>query len=78
MSGRLVLVRHGQSYGNVDKRLDTRPPGAELTPQGREQARTFARGVTQAPGLLARRLGSSLIPRTRPICSTPRRIAPGT
>ncbi|MCV7226171.1 histidine phosphatase family protein [Mycolicibacterium komossense] len=53
MSGRLVLVRHGQSYGNVDKRLDTRPPGAELTPQGREQARTFARGVAQAPGLLA-------------------------
>ncbi len=32
MSGRLVLVRHGQSFGNVDKRLDTRPPGAELTP----------------------------------------------
>jgi probable phosphoglycerate mutase len=53
MSGRLVLVRHGQSYGNVDKRLDTRPPGAELTPLGREQARTFARGREQPPGLLA-------------------------
>ena len=53
MSGRLVLVRHGQSYGNVDKRLDTRPPGAELTPLGREQARTFARGRQQPPGLLA-------------------------
>jgi broad specificity phosphatase PhoE len=53
MSGRLVLVRHGQSYGNVDKRLDTRPPGAELTPLGREQARTFARGRQRPPGLLA-------------------------
>ncbi len=43
MGGRLVLVRHGQSHGNVDRRLDTRPPGAELTDLGREQARTFAR-----------------------------------
>ena len=53
MSGRLVLVRHGQSHGNVDKRLDTRPPGAELTPLGREQARAFARDSRQPPGLLA-------------------------
>jgi broad specificity phosphatase PhoE len=53
MSGRLVLVRHGQSYGNVDKRLDTRPPGAELTQLGREQARTFARSRERPPGLLA-------------------------
>lgn len=52
MSGRLVLVRHGQSVGNVDKRLDTRPPGAELTPLGREQARDFAKALTAPPGLL--------------------------
>ena len=52
MSGRLVLVRHGQSYGNVDKRLDTRPPGAELTPLGHEQAREFARAAASRPGLL--------------------------
>ena len=39
MSGRLVLVRHGQTHGNVERRLDTRPPGAELTDLGREQAR---------------------------------------
>lgn len=52
MSGRLVLVRHGQSYGNVDRRLDTRPPGAELTPLGRDQARTFARAATSRPALL--------------------------
>lgn len=52
MSGRLVLVRHGQSRGNVDKRLDTRPPGSELTALGREQARAFARGATSPPELL--------------------------
>jgi broad specificity phosphatase PhoE len=52
VSGRLVLVRHGQSYGNVDKRLDTRPPGAELTPLGREQARDFAKALPAPPGLL--------------------------
>ena len=52
MSGRLVLLRHGQSYSNVERRLDTRPPGAELTPLGLAQARTFARGA-QRPALLA-------------------------
>jgi probable phosphoglycerate mutase len=52
MSGRLVLVRHGQSFGNVDRRLDTRPPGSELTPLGRDQARTFARDGLGRPGLL--------------------------
>ncbi|OBK33649.1 phosphoglycerate mutase [Mycobacterium sp. 1245111.1] len=52
MSGRLVLVRHGQSFGNVAKRLDTRPPGAELTPLGREQARDFAKALPAPPGLL--------------------------
>jgi probable phosphoglycerate mutase len=53
VSGRLVLVRHGQSYGNVERRLDTRPPGAALTDLGRDQARTFARGLTDRPGLIA-------------------------
>jgi probable phosphoglycerate mutase len=52
VSGRLVLVRHGQSYGNVDRRLDTRPPGSELTPLGRDQARAFARDGLSRPGLL--------------------------
>jgi broad specificity phosphatase PhoE len=42
VSGRLVLLRHGQSYANVERRLDTRPPGAALTPLGRDQARAFA------------------------------------
>jgi broad specificity phosphatase PhoE len=52
MSGRLVLVRHGQSYANVDRKLDTRPPGTELTPLGRDQARAFARAAASQPGLL--------------------------
>ncbi len=52
MSGRLLLVRHGQSHGNVERRLDTRPPGAELTDLGVRQAREFARARPQPPGLL--------------------------
>jgi len=53
MSGRLILVRHGQSHANVEKRLDTRPPGAELTTLGHEQARAYARSTAAAPALLA-------------------------
>jgi broad specificity phosphatase PhoE len=53
MSGRLVLVRHGQSYSNVDRRLDTRPPGRELTDLGREQARAFARDWPHEIGMVA-------------------------
>ncbi|WP_123024843.1 histidine phosphatase family protein [Mycolicibacterium stellerae] len=53
MSGRLVLVRHGQSVSNVERRLDTRPPGRELTDLGREQARTFARQWPHEIGLVA-------------------------
>ena len=50
MSGRLVLVRHGQSHGNVDRRLDTRPPGAELTDLGsRAGARIRAQTGAAAP-----------------------------
>ncbi|MBO0679799.1 histidine phosphatase family protein [Mycolicibacterium sp. S2-37] len=53
MSGRLVLVRHGQSHSNVERRLDTRPPGAELTDLGREQARKVADVLTHPPAMLA-------------------------
>lgn len=52
MSGRLILVRHGQSQGNVERRLDTRPPGADLTELGIAQAQAFARAQTHPPGLL--------------------------
>ncbi len=44
--GNIVLLRHGETYGNVAGRLDTRPPGAELTPRGRAGAR--AAGVELA------------------------------
>jgi broad specificity phosphatase PhoE len=53
MTGRLVLVRHGQSLSNVDRKLDTRPPGRALTELGREQARTFAREWSHPVGLVA-------------------------
>ena len=52
MTGRLILVRHGQSHGNVERRLDTRPPGADLTELGVQQAREFARARVRPPGLL--------------------------
>ncbi|WP_018603254.1 histidine phosphatase family protein [Mycobacterium sp. 155] len=53
MSGRLILVRHGQSFGNIDRRLDTRPPGAELTDLGRDQARQFAGALGHRPHIVA-------------------------
>ena len=52
MTGRLILVRHGQSHANVQRRLDTRPPGAELTGLGVAQAQEFARSRPRPPGLL--------------------------
>ena len=52
VSGRLILLRHGQSHGNVERRLDTRPPGAELTELGVRQAREFAGSRAAPPGLL--------------------------
>lgn len=52
VSGRLILVRHGQSQANVERRLDTRPPGADLTELGVRQARDFARARPRPPGLL--------------------------
>lgn len=35
----LILLRHGQTTSNVDHKLDTLLPGAELTELGREQAK---------------------------------------
>jgi broad specificity phosphatase PhoE len=56
MSGHLVLVRHGQSLSNVERLLDTRPPGAGLTPLGVAQARDFARGYKREVGMLVHSL----------------------
>lgn len=49
MTGRLVLVRHGQTFANVDKLLDTRLPGAALTDTGHDQARRFGASIVDAP-----------------------------
>ncbi|SNT26969.1 histidine phosphatase family protein [Rhodococcoides kyotonense] len=49
MTGKLVLVRHGQTFANVDKRLDTLPPGAALTDHGHEQARRFGESIAATP-----------------------------
>lgn len=38
---RLILVRHGETYSNLDHLLDTAYPGADLTPKGREQAESL-------------------------------------
>ncbi len=61
MSGRLVLVRHGQSHGNVDRRLDTRPPGAELTDLGRDQARSFALALPHPPAMIAHSIATRAV-----------------
>jgi probable phosphoglycerate mutase len=53
MTGRLVLVRHGQSHANLERRLDTRPPGATLTDLGRDQARAFARDLAHPTAMIA-------------------------
>ena len=54
-------MRHGQTHGNVARRLDTLPPGAELTDLGREQARTFARGLPRRPGLLTHSIATRAV-----------------
>ncbi|CAM3140535.1 histidine phosphatase family protein [Prescottella defluvii] len=49
MSGRLILVRHGQTEANVERRLDTRLPGARLTELGRTQAQTLGGRMAERP-----------------------------
>lgn len=39
---RLFLVRHGETYANVARQLDTAYPGADLTETGHAQARELA------------------------------------
>ena len=38
MTLRLVLMRHGQTHSNLQRVIDTRPPGADLTEKGQQQA----------------------------------------
>lgn len=49
MAGKLILVRHGQTEANVARRLDTRLPGARLTPVGEGQADTFGTSLVGPP-----------------------------
>lgn len=46
---RLLLVRHGQTPANVARLLDTAVPGADLTPQGQEQARELVGALAPVP-----------------------------
>ncbi|MEU7630081.1 histidine phosphatase family protein [Nocardia sp. NPDC049220] len=52
MIGRLILVRHGETEGNVAKLLDTRVPGLPLTERGAAQAKTFGEGLLGPPKAL--------------------------
>ncbi|MBU3060179.1 histidine phosphatase family protein [Nocardia sp. NEAU-G5] len=52
MTGRLVLVRHGETEGNVAKLLDTRVPGLPLTERGAAQAKSFAANLPEPPARL--------------------------
>lgn len=49
MTGKLVLVRHGETEGNVAKILDTRVPGLPLTERGAAQAKTFGATLLNPP-----------------------------
>ncbi|MBL1073315.1 histidine phosphatase family protein [Nocardia sp. 2] len=49
MTGKLILVRHGETEGNVGKILDTRLPGLPLTERGVGQAKTFGSGLIRSP-----------------------------
>lgn len=43
MARHLLMLRHGETFANLEKRLDTRVPGAALTERGKEQAREWGR-----------------------------------
>jgi broad specificity phosphatase PhoE len=45
---RLLLVRHGQTEGNVRRALDSRPPGPPLTQLGWQQAADLAAELADA------------------------------
>ncbi|WP_330251351.1 histidine phosphatase family protein [Nocardia sp. NBC_00565] len=52
MTGKLILVRHGETEGNVAKLLDTRVPGLPLTERGAAQAKTFGASLSRPPKAL--------------------------
>jgi broad specificity phosphatase PhoE len=46
---RLLLVRHGQTPANLQRALDSKPPGAPLTEEGHQQAEAFASSIASSP-----------------------------
>ncbi|WP_280402081.1 histidine phosphatase family protein [Nocardia carnea] len=52
MTAKLILVRHGETEGNVAKILDTKLPGLPLTERGAAQAKAFGEGLAVAPRAL--------------------------
>jgi probable phosphoglycerate mutase len=46
---RLILIRHGQTTANIQHRLDTAVPGANLSPVGQAQARQLAQRLGGGP-----------------------------
>ncbi|MEU4314782.1 histidine phosphatase family protein [Nocardia sp. NPDC024068] len=52
MTGKLVLVRHGETEGNVAKILDTKLPGLPLTERGAAQAKAFGANLLTPPRAL--------------------------
>ncbi|WP_280420613.1 histidine phosphatase family protein [Nocardia carnea] len=52
MTAKLILVRHGETEGNVAKILDTKLPGLPLTERGAAQAKAFGEGLLTPPRAL--------------------------
>ncbi|MET8796214.1 histidine phosphatase family protein [Nocardia sp. NPDC004568] len=52
MTAKLILVRHGETEGNVAKILDTKLPGLPLTERGVAQAKAFGSALTAPPRAL--------------------------
>ncbi|MBF6214212.1 histidine phosphatase family protein [Nocardia puris] len=50
--GKLILVRHGETEGNVARILDTKVPGLPLTERGAAQAKTFGSRLVVPPRIL--------------------------
>ena len=43
----LILLRHGQTFSNVERKLDTQLPGAALTERGQNQAREAGQAIME-------------------------------
>ncbi|MBF6350040.1 MULTISPECIES: histidine phosphatase family protein [Nocardia] len=52
MTAKLILVRHGETEGNVAKILDTKLPGLPLTERGAAQAKAFGEALPTPPRAL--------------------------